>query len=54
MHTVITDHSSYLCSPDYSYIPPLPEWPPVTLLGIGLAGLGAFIVLRRRDVRNWN
>jgi parallel beta-helix repeat protein len=52
MHTVITDHSSYLSSPDYSYVAPLPEWPPVALMGIGLAGLTGFIILKRRKAKS--
>jgi hypothetical protein len=49
--SIITDGSSYLCAPtsDPSY--PLPEMASVLLLGIGLAGIAGFVVIKRRRIK---
>ena len=46
-HTCYLDSGSYLTVPPVSPVYPTPEMPAGMLLGLGLAGLGGFIFLRR-------
>jgi len=47
-YTVVTDGNSWLSSPATDPGYPLPEMSALILLGIGLAGLGGYILVRRK------
>ena len=50
-HQVITGGSSYLTAPEGTAPAPVPEMAAGVLLALGLAGLGAFILIRRQKAR---
>ncbi len=49
VHTIATDHSSYLSTPTQDPGYPLPELSTVLLLGIGLVGLSGFLYVNRKS-----
>jgi hypothetical protein len=55
--TIVTDYTlngSYLAPPEGSPGYPTPEWSTIILLGLGLTGLGSFLLIRKKKAARAN